>query len=180
MDPEIGDKELDTRLAERFKQLPQVVQSAITSADVEDKLRELSEKHKLHLDQWEKLENEVMLTLLGFQQAEDLPKNLEREVGIPAETADTLAGDIAELIFFPIREELERETEKSEETGPGTAPATPPPMSTPPAAPTPATPPPPPPIAKVERAPVSSSYTSQAKSHERPAIEGDPYREPIA
>lgn len=178
MDPEMDDKEFDAQLAERFKQLPKAVQDAITSADVEDKLRSLSEKHKLHLDQWGKLENEVMLTLFGFQPAEDLEKNLEKEVGIAAEASNALTLDIGEVIFRPIREALERETESP---SPGDAPpAASPALTTPlPPAPPPVTPPPVPAAVKVERAPTSPSYAQQTKSHERPAIEDDPYREPI-
>ena len=89
--------------------MPKALQSAITSADVEKKLRALSETHKLHLDQWQKLENEVMLALLGFQPVENLEANIKNEVGIAEEEAKALAGDIADTIFEPIRAELEKE-----------------------------------------------------------------------
>lgn len=103
------EKDLDTELQERFAQLPKVVQEAITSADVEQHLRTLADTHKLHLDQWEKLENEVMMTLLGFQKTEDLQKNIERAVGADAATAASLASDISTIVFEPIRQELERQ-----------------------------------------------------------------------
>ena len=179
------EKDLTGRLEEAFKELPKVVQNSITSAEVEKKLRELSETHKLHLDQWQKLENEVMLTLLGFQPAEKLEENIKNEVGVSAEVANALTGDIAEAIFQPIRDELERETdstapaEKSAEN-PTPEKNTVTALEVIPTAVIPATPPPPAPIEKAIRAPMSSSYTSQAPSHERNATEGDPYREPIA
>ncbi len=109
MDPE--EKDFKEKLAERFAQLPKVVQDAITSADVEKHLRALADTHKLHLDQWEKLENEVMLALLGFQRSEDLQKNIESEVGIDAATAALLATSISTVVFGPIRQELERQLE---------------------------------------------------------------------
>lgn len=101
--------DFNKQLEERFAQLPKVVQDAITSADVEKHLRELAETHKLHLDQWEKLENEVMLALLGFQRAEDLAENIQKEVNVDASTAAQIAADISTIVFVPIRQELERD-----------------------------------------------------------------------
>lgn len=102
------DTELNTQLQERFAKLPKVVQDAITSADVEKHLRELAEHHKLHLDQWELLENEVMLSLLGFQPAADLAENIQKHVAVDQTTATSLASDISTIVFEPIRKELER------------------------------------------------------------------------
>ena len=111
MDPNTDDKELNERLQERLKQLPRVVQDSIKSADVEKRLRGLADTHKLHLDQWQTLENEVMLTLLGFQPVEDLQQNIKSEVGVSDEIAAALAADISKGVFEPIRQELERELE---------------------------------------------------------------------
>src|SRR3989344_1469422 len=112
MEPE--KNELDTKLQARFALLPKVVQDAITSADVEKRLRVLADTHKLHLDQWETLENEVMLALLGFSPTEELVENIKTEVGVPENVAQELAGDISKVIFEPIRQELERELEHPE------------------------------------------------------------------
>ena len=212
----------DEKLQARFKALPKALQNAITSVEVEEKLRGLSETHKLHLDQWQSLENEVMLALLGFQPIENLETNLKKEVGLADDAAAALAGDIAETIFQPIREELERElgepvTEEegkteamgnrqqatardSDSISPAQeAPSSPvhvplqtsaqevidslpprpvEPKATPPA-PVPSTPPPAPPTARSVRATLSPAYAPDTKSHERVAIDDDPYREPI-
>jgi hypothetical protein len=103
------DTEYDNLIRERFTKLPKVVQDAITSADVSAHMRELADKHKLHLDQWGSLENEVHLTLLGVEPAENLAKNIASEVGVDAVTAGLLAEDIFKTVFEPIREQLERE-----------------------------------------------------------------------
>lgn len=181
MEPEINDSELDEKIKERFKQLPKVVQDAITSADVEKRMRTLADTQKLHLDQWEALENEVMLALLGFQPIEDLQKNIKSEVGIPDELAKSLTEEISKIVFEPIRQELERQLEHPEakaevltgveqaakqaigaETAPAVAPGTPP------TAPT---------GEKVARAPISASYTPGQISTERKEVHEDPYRE---
>lgn len=184
------DKELQQQLAKRFKELPEKVQNAITSADVQGHLRTLAETHKLHVDQWAILENEVVLTMLGFEKTVDLAKNIAREVGIHEDAAEALASDISKTVFEPIRAELERqapapigvETAEGaiEIREPAAAPAETP---RPKAAIAPilaATPPRPAPDTKVARAPISSSYSAAAPSHERKTIEGDPYREQTA
>ena len=185
-------------------QLPQVVQNAITSADTTTHLRELSELHKLHLDQWEILQTQVMLTLLAVQDVEDLPKNIETEVGVSREVAEALAADISRIVFEPIREELERQLEHPNaqaktETGVETMAAqalsdeqqadsegvSAPPVVDPVAvtatvsAPTPAplVPPPTAPETKVVRTPLSEVYKTGEASTERKDVHNDPYRE---
>lgn len=181
------DTELEKALKERFQKLPKVLQNAITSADVEKRMRELADTHKLHLDQWQSLENEVMLTLLGVQPIEDLEKNLKNEVVVSSETAKSLAGDISKIVFEPIRAELERELEHPDAKAAGVSdveaartqilggedkPAAP-------AAPAvlPATPPAGAPTTKIERAPVSESYKAGETSAGRKSVHDDPYRE---
>lgn len=183
----MDDKELQEQLSARFKTLPEKVKNAINSADVEGHLRQLSEKHKLHVDQWALLENEVMLTMLGFQKTTDLAKNIAREVSMQEDAAEALAADISSTVFAPIREELERlvpapigaETAEGavevRETPPALA-AAPQPAPTPVA---PATPPKSAPESTIERAPISNTYGASVASHERKAVTGDPYREQL-
>lgn len=175
---------VDKQLAEQFKGLPKVVQDAITSADVQKHMRELADIHKLHLDQWQSLENEVMLTLLGVQAVDQLEKNIQSEVGVPQDTAAALAADISKIVFEPIRQELERQLEHPEakaavvsgveaagaqvlsrEKTPTVAPATPPAET---------------PAEKAVRAPVSEAYKAGELSTERKSVHDDPYREPPA
>lgn len=199
--------EIDEMVKEQFRRLPKVVQQAIVSADVEKQLRELADKHNLHLDQWGILEDQVQMTLLGIKHNDELAANIQSELALSAEEAQSLAADVSRIVFEPIRQELERQLEHpdakaaavsdteavrqqmltgnavaaQEELTPASA-AAPVAPATPaaPAAPTvaPATPPTPPPATTAERAPIASTYQSTA-SHERKEIEGDPYREQV-
>lgn len=101
-------------LKKRFAELPAPVQRAITSVDVQKQLREAADRHKLHLDQWEILENEVLMTLFGITPIEELQKSIQNEVKVPAEVAAELATDISRIVFDPIRHELERQLEHPE------------------------------------------------------------------
>jgi len=177
-------EDLNKELAERFKQLPKVIQDSITSADVQKRLRALADTNNLHLDQWQILENEVMLTLLGFQEPAALAENLKKDLEIPDELAKTLAENISTIVFEPIRGELERELDNpsaetanvsdveaagaqaiSQERAEAVLPATPPPEKN---------------EEKATRAPVSEAYRAGEASTVRKNVDDDPYREPVA
>lgn len=190
-------QELKQLIEERLASLPTVVQNAIASSDIQKRLRELSDTHKLHLDQWESLEHVVMLTLLGIQPIEDLEKNIVSEVSVSADAARELAENINKIVFEPIRQELERQLEHPEakekqftgveaarnqalagaaaESAP-LAPVTPPQPAAPAAKP--ATPPAPAPEVKVARPDDGSNYVPGVTSAQRATVHDDPYREP--
>jgi tRNA A22 N-methylase len=175
-------------LKERFAQLPKVVQNAITSEDNAKHLRELGEQHKLHIDQWEILENEVMMALFGIIPIDDLEQDIKQKVGVSGETAAELAADISKIVFEPIREELERQldhpdakavdvsgvegmraqalSEEAQEIALVPEPVLP------------ATPPAQAPAGTIERAPISAAYKAGETSTARKMVEDDPYREP--
>jgi hypothetical protein len=182
------ERNIGELMAERFQTLPKVVQDAITSADVQKHLRDLAEGHKLHVDQWQVLENNVMLTLLGFQPVAELTQHLQRDLSVTEEVAAELAKSISEIVFAPIRAEMERtlnhptatqavlsdvETVRAQALDSAAQP------ETAASAVAPATPPAPAPEQKAERAQVAQTYAGSA-SHERKTIEGDPYREQIS
>ena len=94
-------------IQERFAELPKAVQDAVTDASVQQKLRALAAKHKLHLDQWVLLEDQIMLTLLGIEEPEKMVQNVAREVGTTTEIAQKIVNDIALEVFKPIREQMQ-------------------------------------------------------------------------
>lgn len=182
---------LDEAIKERFLRLPKVVQDAITSSDVEGKLRSLAGTNKLHLDQWDKLENEVTLALLGIQRVEDLEQNLVNHVGVPSGEAHPLAININAIVFEPIRQELERSLEHPGATGENpaettqaqtlaTARAEDAQSASTPAAIQPATPPAPTPDVKITRPSDSTAYKPGEASATRKSVGDDPYRESVA
>ena len=203
-----NEQDLKEQIQERFKQLPKVIQDAATSADVEKRLRILADTHQLHVDQWQLLENNVMLTLVGFQPMEELAENIRSDLGIREEAAERLAADVSKIVFEPIRQEMERELGHpdakakemsdievarehilTEHEAPGfgqqaleeevpVSRSAPAVPQTPPPAIRPATPPPPPPTTRAERGPASGAYKSGEPSVARKSVEDDPYREP--
>lgn len=174
---------IDAEIKERFEKLPEVVKSAITSADIEKRLRALADTHKLHVDQWQTLETEVMLTLLGIEKVEEIEHNIGKELGVTSDMAHALAASINQIVFEPIREELERQLEhpaakevvltgveaaRSQALSQGAAAASPAPAPTPPS---------PAPDTTAARAPASGAYKPGEASSVRKEVIDDPYRE---
>src|SRR3989338_9158797 len=193
----MDDATLQGKFAELFAGLPTPVQKAISSSDVEKHLREIATANKLHIDQGEKMETQVLLSLFGIKPIEQLQENLRKELGVSGEAAAALAADVSRVVFEPIRQELERKLEhpeakekevssvdaartqvlsaqqtvnseqRKEETTPVLQPV---PV-------VPATPPPPPPTEKAIRMPASGAYVPGETSVARKDIHDDPYRE---
>lgn len=199
------DPTIQRQLEEHFHSLPPVIQRAISSSDIEKHLRDMVALHKLHVDQWDDLQNEVIFTLLGFQEPAALPEHLTERLHLSKEAGTNLATAINDEIFEPIREELERalthpeakdaqvsDMEKArlaaialakaagEDVSP-VKPAADIPPTTPTPAPqpavVPATPPAPKPEGQATRAPVSETYKPAQPSTERKDVASDPYRE---
>ena len=182
-----GSANIQDVVKQRFAQLPKVVQDAITSANIEKHLRELADTHKLHLDQWENLENEVLMALLGATQTSALKTNIKNQVGVTDDVASALATDISKVVFESIRAELERGLGSPDAKEAATTPVEQVRVQVlaeekaPPApAVAPATPPIPAPTDKAARAPISESYKAGEPSSARKAVHDDPYREPPA
>ncbi|PCI89627.1 hypothetical protein COB18_03700 [Candidatus Kaiserbacteria bacterium] len=145
-------------IKKRFAELPAIVQQAITDASIETKLRALAETHKLHLDQWVLLENQIMLTLIGLEDPKNMAKNIAAKVGVSDEIAKKLVADIAAQVFQPIRKMMQHAdvpdpTKKEEPTE----------------------------VAPTEKMTPSdtSAYKTGESSTERRDVQEDPYRESI-
>ncbi len=107
-------------LTDAFNALPAIVQRAILSSDLEAKMRTLAQKHKIHLDKWTLLENEITYALFGVTAPEELPGNIVSHVGLTQEEAIAINNDAVEIIFEPIRKQLQDTiaTEKATRTIP--------------------------------------------------------------
>lgn len=114
MDNETNNQ--DQILKDAFTSLPKVLQDAITNADIQANLRKLAKVHKLHLDKWTVLENEIMMALLGITDPTDLPHAISEQVGIPLEQAQQISSSVAEIVFDPIQDELKGEVGESRST----------------------------------------------------------------
>lgn len=164
-------------LTEHFRSLPEVIQSAITEAAVEARMQKLSGQYKLHFDQWQKLEYEVLMALYGITPMESIEENIAAHIAVDAATAHILASDITAQVFEPIRATLERALEHPEALPKEGTPVedltaeilAKKPTQTPAA-----------PSAPVQKPTLSDSYKTGEPSTARKHIDNDPYREPVS
>ena len=95
------------QIEQRLAELPDDVREAVLSAELGNHVRTIGQAHGLHIDQIGKLEDETMLVMLGFFEPNQFNTQLEQQLLIPAADAATLAAEISEQVFAPIRASLE-------------------------------------------------------------------------
>lgn len=123
------EEDLQKQIEQRLAELPADVQNAIASSDMEQKLNAIGAKHRLHIDQIGRLQDETMLIMLGFADMSTFDEALAKALAVPEEEANALAAEVSDQIFVPIRESMKAFAEKktaapptSPEATKGTAP----------------------------------------------------------
>lgn len=93
-------------LRARYKNLPEDVQDAINSINVEEVLEEIRKKFSLHLDQAGELADETYSLMHGITAPEQFVGNIAKRCRISKDTAKELAEEVNKRIFYPIRGSL--------------------------------------------------------------------------
>lgn len=104
------ETKIQPEILERFKELPALVQKIITESGWEKTTRRIVEQNNLRIDQGAAIENEVMLTMFGFEKPENFRKNIIKEAELDSETADKIVSDIDQNVFGLIKDKLILET----------------------------------------------------------------------
>lgn len=141
------DQNLQQQIKTRIAELPDDVQKAILSADLDTRIQAIGNKHHLHIDQTGKLGDETLLVMLAFSDPNEFVGHLENGLGVSRAEAEGIAQDVSNDVFMPIRESMKEYLEEKSllETlvGEGGTTPTPAPASkNSPQAPNPATKPP--------------------------------------
>lgn len=95
---------------EKFNRLPQALQDILASDNTEDKITAIGTRHRLHIDQIGALNEVVERAVLGEISTQNLTPALVSEVRIDQATAQTIASEVGQEIFAPIREALKEAT----------------------------------------------------------------------
>jgi hypothetical protein len=104
------DFKLQPEIKDRFLQLPTEVQNIILESGWEKVTRKIVEQNKLRIDQGAAIENEVMLTMFGFDKPEHFKENIIKRSNVDLEVADKIVLAVNEEIFSLIKEKLILET----------------------------------------------------------------------
>ncbi len=108
--------QLDTNeyIKDKFLKLPKEVQVAITAPDLMLKMRSIGDKYKLLLDKQGDLQRQILIVMLGLIPSSEFVSSVSEVLGISEETANSIAADVNEQIFNPIRTHLREWEEQSE------------------------------------------------------------------
>ncbi len=108
------DNDLDKNLEEQFQNLPKELREAISSADLPNKLQQITKNNQILLDQAENVQKETLLVLLGLEPLENYTENLQKNAELTKNQAIAIAHDINELVFKNVRETLRKINEDAE------------------------------------------------------------------
>jgi len=92
----------------KFDALPQGVKDLLYSFEMTSIITKIGEKHALHIDQMDTLNNETAQVMLGLTDTSEFPEILVEDLGVDKELADAIARDINDLLFTKVREALKK------------------------------------------------------------------------
>ncbi len=114
------DIESQKLMQEQFSKLPTELQAALKSPQLHEKIRIIGSKHQLHIDQMGKLEDEVVMFMMGFTEPEEFMSQLVNDLSVSTTTAGDIAVDIGKEIMVPIRGSMKKADGQGAPSGPST------------------------------------------------------------
>lgn len=96
------------QLNEKIKNLPEDVKNAIFSINSAEIIKNVGEKHGLHIDKIGDLGAETGYVMYGITPPKDFVTSLAKKLSLPEDKARAIAQDVNEQIFRPIRESLQK------------------------------------------------------------------------
>jgi len=100
------DEKVKKEILQRFEQLPKDIQNVILSSDFPSKIDVIRQKHQLTEEQGTDLSNEAMFVMIGLERPNDFIENIRKNIGLPTEKANMVAGEVNDTVFKQIRESL--------------------------------------------------------------------------
>ena len=96
----------DDQIQERYNELPQEIRDVLTSDGVLESIKSIAKKNNLVIDEIGDLVDQVVLILLGFAKSSTFPEDLTKRIPIDIEQAKTIAVELNESVFAPIRNKM--------------------------------------------------------------------------
>ncbi len=110
------ENDTQSLIKQAYMNLPQDVQQAINNTDLAGKFSAIAEKHGLHVDQNGSLQTETILVMIGLEPAGDYVDNIQKELDISRNEAQSIAEDVNKEILDSIRVSLRKIQEDSQDT----------------------------------------------------------------
>ena len=104
--------ETDTLIETHLKALPPYVVEAFRALRPFEKIRIIATDFKLHVDEAERLQNEVLLVMLGLASPDEFIEETSKSFGLSDEDSTTLVDRISADLFMPIRGAMQKYVEE--------------------------------------------------------------------
>lgn len=98
----------EEQIFERYSSLPIDLISALNSGDVSEDIQQIGNTRNLSPEKIEDIGFIVGSIILGFIHPNDLSREIQSELGLTAPIAESIAQEIDQKIFVPIRQDLEK------------------------------------------------------------------------
>lgn len=94
------------KIKKQFAALPKDIQQALASSETAERIKNISQRNGLNLDQEERLKTEVAITLFAFEHYSDFIENIRRELEVDLNKAQKVGQEINSEVFRPIKQAL--------------------------------------------------------------------------
>jgi hypothetical protein len=102
----IEEKNIEEIVRERLESLPDIIKGSIKTSDWENKIREISKKNNLLLDQAFILERSVFMFILALISLDDLKRTLRTELKINSQGVENIILEIENDVLLPIKQHI--------------------------------------------------------------------------
>ena len=102
-------EDFDTNVMSVLRTLPVPIQEFLTSPERDSVTVRIVGRYNLHVDQSGQFQKAFLFMLMGIFSPEEFVNNLV-EAGISEETVRSLANDVNEMVFKPLREKEREES----------------------------------------------------------------------
>ncbi|MEX0917387.1 MAG: hypothetical protein WDZ90_02610 [Candidatus Paceibacterota bacterium] len=103
------------QVEQAYNNVPAQVQELMGSVEESKKMQEIAKEFSLHVDQQDRLFDEITYVRLGLEPSDSFETNLKKYVDVNTEVAQSLAKQVNEKIFLPMREKLKINGKREEE-----------------------------------------------------------------
>lgn len=103
----------DQIIAEQLKNMPETVRQVIATGTWAKTTESIGDQYYLDVDQKAKLKSEVMLAVIGLEDARELTKNITANVGIATDLAEEITGSVSRQVLAPLVDAWEEAAAKT-------------------------------------------------------------------
>lgn len=105
----------EKEVSQRYASLPPSLRQAAASINIENSIISIARFHELHVDQTGRLNDETLRVITGQTTAANFASQLQKVLEVEPDEAASIATEVSQVIFEPLRAVMKKESENSQE-----------------------------------------------------------------